>query len=569
MIDESRYLQQLEHLQAQNWPEGAPREPQYPHGQRPLSDYLAAWAEQQPEKPALHFYGFEMSYAELDRKSNQFAQLLRDNGVQAGDPVAVFMPNCPQFHIVYFGIMKAAAIHVPVSPLSRELELRHQLGDSRPAALVCFDALHELAHPVCEELGIGTQITTSIAEIPVDGKTFSLPEVCTAEKLAVPEGVIDLLPALEQMPATAPETGPALDDVAALNYTGGTTGLPKGCVHSHRNIIDTVAAFYPIAFELPAEGATAEVILNFLPEFWIAGENTGMLFPMYSGATLVVMARWDARAFMELVQHYKVNQCALLVDSIDELLDSPDLASYDLSSLNTTPCISFIKKLNRDYRERWRKLTGATLFETAYGMTETHTCDTFTRGFQDNDFDLTFDPAFVGLPVPGTQFKICDFKTGELQPLGHEGEILLKTPTLLKGYWNKPDANAELFVDGWFRTGDLGMITEQGFIRYLGRRKEMLKVNGMSVFPTELESMLGQHSEIAACGVVGRADERKGQVPVAFIILKAGSEQTEQTLREWCRENMAVFKVPEIRLVQSMPMTATGKIIKNELEQLL
>ncbi len=568
-MNEQAYLEQLQALYDQNWPEGAPREALYPHGERPLSAYLSAWARQQPEKPALHFYGFELSYGALDRLTNQMANLLQSQGIQAGDPVAVFMPNCPQFHIVYFGIMKAGAIHVPVSPLSRELELRHQLGDSKPRALICFDGLLALAQPVCAELGIDTLIATSISEVPVDDAAFSLPDVCTAPKLDLPTGVIDLLPALQGVSDHAPAVEPALDDVAALNYTGGTTGLPKGCVHTHRNIIGTAAPFHPLVFGMPAEGPSDQIMLNFLPEFWIAGENIGMLLPVYSGSTLVLMARWDAEAFMQQVQHYRVNQCALLVDSIDELLNHPSLTDFDLTSLSVTPCISFIKKLNPAYRRRWREVTGSTLFETAYGMTETHTCDTFTRGFQEDDFDLGFDPAFVGLPVPGTQIKICDFETGELLPLGSEGEILVKTQTLLKGYWNKPEANAELFVDGWFRTGDLGTITEQGFLRYLGRRKEMLKVNGMSVFPTELEAMLGQNPAIAACGVIGRPDERKGQVPVAFVTLKPGSGEDEESLRDWCRENMAIFKVPEIRLVDEMPMTATGKIRKVELEQLI
>jgi len=172
--------------------------------------------------------------------------------------------------------------------------------------------------------------------------------------------------------------------------------------------------------------------------------------------------------------------------------------------------------------------------------------------------------------VPGAEIKICDFETGQLLPLGSEGEILLRTPTMMKGYWNKPEVNATLFVEGgWYRTGDLGMLTEQGYFRYLGRRKEMLKVNGMSVFPTEVESMLGQHPAVAACGVVGRPDERKGQVPVAFITLKTGYEETEESMRDWCREAMAIFKVPEVRIVERLPMTATGKIRKVELEKTL
>ncbi len=567
-MNEQAYLAQLRQIQADHWPAGVAATPIYPHGERPVTDYLSTWARLNPDKPAIHFYGYQLSYAELDKSSNQFANLLRELGVQPGERVALFMPNCPQFHIAYFGILKCGAVHVPVSPLSKEMELRHQLGDSQPKVALCFDALLPVMQPVCKELGIEHVLATSYAELKPSAPTATLPDLFASAKAELGDDVLDFFPAVHAASAEPPDFRPDLDDIAALNYTSGTTGLPKGVMHTHRNLIGTVAAFYPAAFGEVGPDGSDQVILNFLPEFWIAGENTALLFPVYSGATLVLMARWDALAFMELVQHYKANLVALLVDSVDEILSHPERGNYDLSSLETTPCVSFIKKLNGDYRERWRKLTGATLFETAYGMTETHTCDTFTRGFQDGDFDLKVAPAFVGMPVSGTQIKICEFGTGELLPLGSEGEIVVRTPTMMKGYWNKPDVNATLFSeDGWYHTGDLGMLTEQGFLRYLGRRKEMLKVNGMSVFPTEVEAMLGQHPAVASCAVVGRPDEQKGQVPVAFLTLKEGCNETEESLRAWCKNAMAGFKVPEIRLRQQLPMTATGKIRKVELEK--
>ena len=325
----------------------------------------------------------------------------------------------------------------------------------------------------------------------------------------------------------------------------------------------TCASFLPVALDLQRDS----VMLNFLPEFWIAGENAGLLFPIFSGGRLVLLARWDATAFMSAVQHYRVTHCGLLVDSAAEVLDHPQVADYDLRSLRRTGSISFIKKLTRDYRARWRELTGCTLFEFSFGMTETHTCDTFTYGMQEDDFDLTSAPTFVGLPVPGTEFKVCDFNTGELLPLGSEGELCVRTPSLLHGYWQRPEESAAVLKDGWLHTGDLGQITEQGFIRYLGRRKEMLKVNGMSVFPSELEAMLGQHPALLASAVIGRSDASSGQRPVAFVVLKPGSGENADSLLAWCKEAMASYKVPEIRVVESLPMTATGKVKKNELEQ--
>jgi fatty-acyl-CoA synthase/long-chain acyl-CoA synthetase len=283
----------------------------------------------------------------------------------------------------------------------------------------------------------------------------------------------------------------------------------------------------------------------------------------------VLLARWDALAFMSAVEHYRVSHCGLLVDNAAEVLEHPRVGDFDFGSLQQTGSISFIKKLTPEYRRQWRGLTGTSLFEFSFGMTESHTCDTFTAGLQQDDFDLRSAPTFVGLPVPGTQFKVCDFATGELLPLGQEGELCLRSPSLLKGYWNRPQESAAALRDGWLHSGDLGQITEQGFIRYLGRRKEMLKVNGMSVFPSELEALLGQHPAILASAVLGRRDEHSGQRPVAFVVLKPGSAATAASLQAWCREAMAGYKVPEIRLLASLPLTATGKVKKNELEALL
>ncbi|MEH6800666.1 MAG: AMP-binding protein [Halopseudomonas sabulinigri] len=560
-MQESDYLANLRALQKAAWPKGAPTEAVYPLGEQPLTRYLQHWAQSCPEKTAIHFYGHQLSYAELDDLSDRFAALLYQQGIKPGDRVAVFMPNCPQLHIAFYGILKAGAIHAPVSPMAKGMELSYQLNDSGANAIVCFDQLLPVVREVRAETDLQLIISTSLSELCPAAPPIPVPDLLQAPKLPITDS-IDLLPALQNI---APATNlPALqlDDIAALNYTGGTTGLPKGCIHTHGDMLYTCASFLPTALGLDSE----RISLNFMPEFWIAGENAGLLFPIFAGTTLVLLARWDALTFMSAVQHYKVNQTGLLVDSASEVLDHPQVSEFDFSSLETTSCVSFIKKLTPEYRSRWLALTGCTLFESSFGMTETHTCDTFTAGLQKDNFDLKSAPTFVGLPVPGTEFKVCDFASGELLPLGSEGELCVRTPSLLKGYWNKPEVSAEALRDSWLHTGDSGVITEQGFIRYLGRRKEMLKVNGMSVFPSELEAMLGQHPDILASAVVGRPDEQRGQMPIAFIICKPGSSASAESLHAWCKTAMAIFKVPEIRLVESLPMTATGKVKKQELQ---
>ena len=366
------------------------------------------------------------------------------------------------------------------------------------------------------------------------------------------------------MPAPKPLPPASLDDVAALNYTGGTTGMPKGCVHTQGDMVYTAAANHGISVVADEDS----VFLSFFPEFWIAGENLGLIFPLFTGATLVLLARWDAVGTLSAIDRYKVNVTAMPVDGAIELMEHPRFGEFDLSSLDQVRVVSFVKKLNPEYRKRWKDLTGTILTESSWGMTETHTSNTFTVGFQADDYDLTSRPIFVGLPVPGAEFKITDFETGELVPLGCDGEIRVRTPSLLKGYWNKPEATAEALVDGWLRTGDIGTIDPQGFLHFLGRRKEMLKVKGMSVFPPEIEALLGQHPKVLGSGVVGREDASKGQVPVAFIQLKPEmiGTITPEEVQAWCAERMAVYKVPEVRFITALPMTATGKVKKQELD---
>ncbi|KQW20489.1 acyl-CoA synthetase [Afipia sp. Root123D2] len=561
-LNEKDYMEQLHALWSKAWPKGTPRTPQYPHGEIALSEYLRAWARVQPEHPAVIFYGHVLSYADLDRQSDRFAALLSKKGVRKGDRVAVFLPNCPQFHIVFFGILKLGAIHVPVSPLSRAFELSYELNDTDAEVIVALDQLIETVRQVKGETKLREIIVTSFADVLPAKPAIPVPDSVKSPRIAIP-GATDLLPALAAMGEVGPQPPAGLDDIAALNYTGGTTGMPKGCVHTQGDMVYTAAANYGIALNTDSKS----VFLSFFPEFWIAGENFGLIFPLFAGATLVLLARWDPMSALAAIDEYKVTITAMPVDGAVELMDHPRFKEFNLSSLKQIRVVSFVKKLNPEYRRRWKELTGTILAESSWGMTETHTSNTFTTGFQDNDFDLTSQPIFVGLPVPGAEFKITDFETGDLIPIGGEGEIRVRTPSLLKSYWNKPEATAESLVDGWLRTGDIGLIDSDGFLHFLGRRKEMLKVKGMSVFPPEIEALLGQHPAVLGSGVVGREDADKGQVPVAFIQLKpeARGMTTPEEIQAWCKERMAVYKVPEIRIIEALPMTATGKVKKQEL----
>ena len=552
---------ELDRLWSAAWPSSVPTGLRYPHGQQPITEYLRAWAKLHPDKPAIIFYGKVVTFGELDLLSDRFARLLIDRGVRKGDRVAVLLQNCPQFSIAFYGILKAGAVYTPISPMSKTFELSHQLTDSGARVIVAQDRLMPIVRQARKTGLLDTVFMTSVADMLPAAPELPLHSDMARDRIPCSDA-IDLMATIAQdtYVGTLPQVG--VDDLAALNYTGGTTGLPKGCMHTHRNMLYTGACG---RFHTPFDPAS-EVPLIFVPQFWIAGENTSLLAPMVDGNTIVLLSRWDAAAALEAIGRYGVTQLSLPVDTAIELIERDDLARHDLSSLRTIRAISLTRKLTTELRQRWKAVTGLVPYEAAYGMTETHTSDTFTVGMQDDDFDLKARPIFVGLPVPGTRFKIVDFESGERQPIGSEGEICVLTPSATKGYWNNGEATAALIRDGWIHTGDLGMISEGGHIHYLGRRKEMIKVNGMSVFPAEVEAVLGLHPSVQSVAVVPRSDATKGQVPVAFVIARAPVAPDE--LRSWCVERLSGFKVPDVRLVDEFPMTGTGKVRKVALSEL-
>ncbi len=558
---------ELAELQRRHWPADTPLQPTYPFGEIALSEYLRRWAQVQPDKAAVIFYGSTLTYAQLDVLSDRFAALLVRHGIQRGDRVAVMLANCPQFHIVFFGILKLGAVHVPVNPLFKEQEMLYELNDSGAKLLVVLDQLADMAAKVVPKTSVTTTFFTSFHDtLPASPqqRTIPVPPSILTPRIA-PAGMIDLMPLLADESLVAPQVTPDLDAPAALNYTGGTTGMPKGCVHTQRDMIYTAATTCSVANNIGPD----EIALNYMSLFWIAGENAGMIFPVFTGSTVVLLARWDAVGAMAAIERYGITRASMVVDNAVEIMDHPQVADFSLRSLKAIRVSSFVKKLNPSYRARWFELTGTVMAEAAWGMTETHTCDTFTTGQQADNLDLRGQPVFVGLPVPGTTIRICDFETGATLPIGQEGEIVARSPSLLKAYWNKAEATAESLRDGWFYTGDIGVFDDRGCLHFLGRRKEMLKVKGMSVFPSEIEALLGQHPDVLGSGVVGQMDAEKGEIPIAFVRLRDGSTLTEATLAAWCRDNMATYKVPQIRFVTELPMTATGKVKKHELQALL
>lgn len=545
------------------WPDEVPHEAPEPVAGPGLAETVIHWARVRPESPALSFYGWESTWAQLERDVAATAGWLSARGITAGARVGVYMGNCPQFVHAFLAIAWLGAVYVPVNPMYRTEELRHQLSDS--------EASHLIAHPQSRSL-----VEAALAQIadPID-VTWTDPAAVFAQASA-PETTSDnphTIPTpedagdWEQVLASAPvDPVPADPDrLASLNYTGGTTGLPKGCEHALNHLSYTAMKAMAGMATVPGEKRT--VALGFLPMFWVAGENFGLLLPLYSGGEVAIMSRWHPQTALRTIADRAVTHLVSPADGYVELidlLDTEDFANADLSSLETCQAVSFVRKLDTELREGWRAHSGLTLREASYGMTETHTSDSFTLGLQENDRDLHSEPVYCGFPVPGTDIVIVDLDLNPV-PVGETGEILVRSGSVTTGYWKNPAATAESLLDGWLRTGDTGRFDEQGALTYLARTKEMIKVNGMSVFPAEVEGLLRAHPDIATVAVAPREDADRGQVPVAFIVRTEEFTSDAEALTVWAKENMAIYKVPEFVFVDGMPMTATGKIRKTVL----
>jgi len=588
LMQEDEYFEILKEKWFKVWPHPSlPNEPIYPLGKIPITEYLERYAVEKPLKDYIIYYGRRITYREMDELSNKFANYLIENGFGRGDKVALILPNMPQFYIGYFGTLRAGGICVLLNPMLKEIELEYFFNESKPRAILTLDSIYPLVSKVARKVSEDTNvIATSFQEFLPEN-----PEIPIHSSMKAPaqkqENTLYLSDILHDQSSQKPNIEVALDDYATMNFTGGTTGLPKGVYHKHFNIIYTAACMYTyfnahllvefyadqeVDFEkFASELAKDEVALAAMPIFWIAGNDMGVAGPTLSGSTVVLLTRWEARAAMEAIQRYKVTMTYAPFDLYWEILNHPDVQKYDLTSLRNCTGSSFIKGLTKELRERWKELTGAIIREAAYGLTETHTCDTFTAGFHKSNLDIEraekYGGTFCGIPVPGTLVKIVDEK-GNIVPFGEQGEIAIKSPSLVGGYVGRPDETAESFRDGWLFTGDIGMYDEDGFLYYISRKKYMLKVSGISVYPTQIEFIMLRHPAIEMVGVIGVSDPEKGQVPIAFVKLRKEyvGKVTEEDLLKWCKENMAPYNVPKkIIIKEELPLTATGKVIREEL----
>jgi long-chain acyl-CoA synthetase len=547
----------MDKIWMKSWPPDVPEKLAFEHGPRPIHEYLRLRAEQMPDKAAVIFYGSRISFKELDQASDRFAAYLLEQGAVKGDRIGIFMGNCPQYVIAHFGAQKIGAMVCPCSPLFKEMELTHELNDAGVKILVAWDVLMPVAAGALPKTGVKTVVVTNLNDYLPETPELPLPPVMKVPKQPI-AGTVDFTEILARdYPALPAVSLDIMTDVGLLQYTGGTTGLPKGCMLTY------YAALFKTATVAAVTGLNPNTIcLVTMPIFHIAGMLAGMNSCLYAGATQVLLTVFDPQTAMMAIDRYKVDFWYSAVPMNVAIMAQPSLADHDLSSLKLCVTSSFGIQLTEEISANWAKVShGGLLIEGAYGLSESHTADTFMPRHK-------IKYGTCGIPAYQQQFKIVDPKDAQKElPLGEPGEIALKNPAVFKGYWNHPEATRSTLIDGWLYTGDIGKFDADGYLYLLGRKKEMIKVSGYSVFPEEVELMLNQHPEVAQSAVIGVPDPQKGEVVKAFIVPTPGDKPSAAAIQAWAKENMSYYKYPVyVEFRESLPTLGTGKLLRRVLK---
>jgi long-chain acyl-CoA synthetase len=526
------------------WPAEVPRSISYPDV--PLHGILQKTAVSYPANAAIAYADKEITYAQLDEVSNRFANALANLGVKKGDRVAVFLPNIPQFIIAYFGILKAGAVVTAISPLHREREVEYQLSDSCAETIVALDSVFGVVDNVWAETNLKNVIVTGLdpsekADAP------SKPNVWSFQQLTeeAPEAPLQV------------EINPQ-EDLAVLQYTGGTTGTPKAAMLTHRNMVSNALAFAAWIKGKPAQ----ETFLTALPLFHIYGMTTSMTVPVSLAAKMVLMPRFDQAKTLEAIQKHGVSVFCGVPTMYQALLTSPELAKYDLTSIRV--CISGSSPLPPHVQKRFMQITGGFLAE-GYGLTEaspvTH-CNPVDRTMK------TVKVGSIGLPLPDTEARIVDLATGETLVQGETGELAVKGPQVMKGYWRSPEETAAVLRDGWLFTGDIARMDEDGYFFITDRKKDLIKYKDYSVYPRELEDVLYEHPAVKLCAVIGKPDPAAGEVPKAFITLKEGAAASAEEIKSFVNGKVASYKaIREVEFRKELPISSAGKVLRRLLQE--
>jgi len=534
-----------------------------------------------PERRAIVFFGRVTTFGQVGRAIDRLAAGLAALGVGAGDRVALLLPNCPQYIYAFYALMKLGAVIVPVNPLSAERELEFIFTDAGVKAVIALDLLAGRLQKVRERVpSVKTVVYTSLREempFPLNvlyplkqklspearaalGKGLPLARLPAAGGSASPATRAAGAAAVASARAGAPtppvpaKVDPARD-VAVLIYTGGTTGRPKGVMLSHRALVvnsSHVAAWGQVDHR--------DSILAVLPLFHGFGMSVCMNTPLGGGGCTILVPRFEAGEVLRLIHRYRPTIFIGVPTMFVALINHPDVKKYDLSSIRG--CFAGAAALPGEVKRRFEELTGGKLLE-GYGLTEAVTakCANPYRGLN--------KVGSIGIPFPDTVMQIVDIETGEkVLPAGEVGEIRLRSPDLMLGYWNRPAETAEALRGGWLYTGDLGKMDEDGFFYIVERKKDLIITGGFNVYPKEVEEVLYLHPAVEEACVVGIPDDYRGEAVKAFVKLREGRTAGETDIIAFCREHLTPYKVPRsVEFVTEFPKSAIGKILRRELRQ--
>ncbi|CAM3939950.1 long-chain fatty acid--CoA ligase [Cohnella lubricantis] len=541
----------------QQYPAEVP--PTYTYPLQNLASFLLDAAANNPQGTAIDFMGFRMTYRQLLASTRRFANALLRQGVRKGERVAIMLPNCPQTIIAHYGALMMGAVVVMTNPMYMPRELEHQLEDSGATTIVVLDQLLERVRKSTERHPLARIIVTAIRDyLPFPKNVlFDLKMRKDGQRPKIEYGgpvlsFRELLKGASEEPVEA--IIDPMNDLALIQYTGGTTGLAKGVMLTHHNLVAN--AIQCRLWFYKAEN-NKETFLAALPFFHVFGLTVLLHLGIYSAGTLVLLPRFEIGQVLRTIHGKRPTVFPGAPTMYIAIINHPDVGKYDLSSINI--CISGAAPLPQNVQERFEALTGGRLIE-GYGLTEaspvTHANNIWEKRKNGS----------IGLPFPDTDARIVHPDTFEDAEPGEIGELAVRGPQVMKGYWNRPEETARVLQDGWLLTGDLGSIDEEGFTYIIDRRKDLIIAGGYNIYPREVEEVLFEHPAVEEAAVAGVVDPYRGETVKAYIVLRKGATAGADEMKQWCKERLAAYKVPKIiEFREALPKTMAGKVLRRKL----
>ncbi|MCP3741282.1 long-chain-fatty-acid--CoA ligase [Rossellomorea sp. BNER] len=527
----------------------------------PVQNYLTKSAELYANKVAIHFMGKEITYKEVHQSALKFANYLKEIGIEKGDRVAIMLPNTPQSVIGYYGVLYAGGVVVQTNPLYMEREIEYQMKDSGAKVILTLDILFPRVTKVMDNTDLEHVIVTAIKDVLPFPKNLIYPFIQKKQYgIVVKVTPCDKYHLFTDIMSTSNDKPIELEidfeeDLALLQYTGGTTGFPKGVMLTHKNLVANASMCDAWLYKCKKG---EEVILGLLPFFHVYGMTTVLILSVMQGYKMVLLPKFDPETTLKTIDKQKPTLFPGAPTIYIGLLNHPNLRKYNLSSIDS--CISGSAPLPIEVQQKFEKVTGGKLVE-GYGLTESSpvTHSNFL-------WDKERVKGSVGVPWPDTESAILSLETGEPLPPNEIGEIAARGPQVMKGYWNRPEETAETIKDGWLLTGDLGYMDEKGYFYVVDRKKDMIIAGGFNIYPREIEEVLYEHSDIQEVVAAGVPDPYRGETVKAYVVLKEGAALTEENLDVFARKHLAAYKVPRIyEFRKELPKTAVGKILRRAL----